>query len=298
MSLPPPLLLDLTQANVWRQLVLDAPILSSYEAGWQGLHLAYHRPSAHELPGYCFAQHILTICTGSFSVQLHRQGQWQKEHYEVGDVGIVPAHQDGLQALCDRGAEFINLYLEPQTLARVAYESVEADSFELVPQYKIKDPLIQQIGLALKTELEVGGADSRLYAESMATALSAHLFQRYSTKRSPLKKYSGGLPKHKLRTAIAYIQEHLDQELRLADLAALVQISPHYFATLFKQSTGVAPHQYITQCRIDQAKLLLTQRDLAIADVLLQVGFKSQSHFTRVFRHYTGVTPKAYKQMN
>ena len=98
-----------------------------------------------------------------------------------------------------------------------------------------------------------------------------------------------------MKTAIAYINERLDQNLSLAEIAAVVQMSPHYFASLFKQSTGLAPYQYVTQCRIEKAKQLLRQSDLAIVDICQQVGFQSQSHFTNVFRRYTTITPKTYR---
>jgi AraC family transcriptional regulator len=57
------------------------------------------------------------------------------------------------------------------------------------------------MGLALKAELEAGGTDSRLYAESMATALSAHLLRRYCSHPQEIKDYAGGLSKYKLRQA-------------------------------------------------------------------------------------------------
>jgi AraC family transcriptional regulator len=231
---------------------------------------------------------------GQFEVELKRGERWQTEHYRLGDIGIFPAHQPHPQARCDRGVELIQLYLEPQVMAQVTDHSLEA-LVDIVPQHKIRDPLIQQIGLTLKTELELGGPSSCFYADAMATALSAHLLQRYSTQRSPLQEYTGGLSSHKLKQAIAYIQDHLDRDLRLTEIAASVQISPHYFATLFKQSTGLAPHQFVTQCRIERAKGLLTRQELTILEILPQVGFKSQSHFTRVFREQTGLTPTAYR---
>jgi AraC family transcriptional regulator len=72
-------------------------------------------------------------------------------------------------------------------------------------------------------------------------------------------------------------------------------MSPHYFASLFKQSNGVAPYQYVTQCRIERAKQLLTRPELSIVEVCHQVGFQNQSHFTKVFREHTNVTPKVYR---
>ncbi|MEC4819462.1 MAG: AraC family transcriptional regulator, partial [Scytonema sp. PMC 1069.18] len=91
------------------------------------------------------------------------------------------------------------------------------------------------------------------------------------------------------------IHNHLDENLTLAELAAIVQMSPHYFASLFKQSTGLAPHQYLTQCRIERAKRLLLHRNLTIVEICHTVGFQNQSHFTKVFRQHTGTTPKAYR---
>jgi AraC family transcriptional regulator len=149
------------------------------------------------------------------------------------------------------------------------------------------------MGLALKQELAAGGADSRLYAESMATALSVHLLRRYCSFEKEIKNYTGGLCKYQLRQVFDYINEHLDHNLSLEKLSSIVQISPHYFASLFKQSTGFTPHQYVMKCRVERAKQLLRRRELTLVEICHQVGFQSQSHFTRVFRQHAKTTPKA-----
>lgn len=96
-----------------------------------------------------------------------------------------------------------------------------------------------------------------MYIESAVNLLAVHLLKRYSTRKFIIREYTGGLPKHKLKEAIAYINENLDQNLSLTEIAAIAQISPDYFASLFKQSMGIAPHQYITKCRVERAKYLL-----------------------------------------
>jgi AraC family transcriptional regulator len=95
-----------------------------------------------------------------------------------------------------------------------------------------------------------------------------------------------------LQQALDYIHTHLDQELLLEKIAAVIHISPTYFASLFKQATGISPHQYVIQQRVEQAKLMLLKTDLAIADIALQVGFSSQSHLTQQFKRLTGMTPR------
>jgi AraC family transcriptional regulator len=125
--------------------------------------------------------------------------------------------------------------------------------------------------------------------------LAVHLLKRYSAQKLNVREYTGGLPKHKLKEAIAYINENLDTNLSLAEISAIAHMSPHYFASLFKQSTGIAPHQYVTKCRVEKAKHLLAKRELSVLQVSHLVGFQSQSHFAKVFRKYVGITPQAFK---
>jgi AraC family transcriptional regulator len=87
-----------------------------------------------------------------------------------------------------------------------------------------------------------------------------------------------------------------NRDLSLAELASVVNISPTYFAGLFKQAMGISPHQYAIEQRVKQAKLMLSKTDLAIVDIALQVGFSSQIHLTQQFKRITGMTPKQIRQ--
>jgi AraC family transcriptional regulator len=100
------------------------------------------------------------------------------------------------------------------------------------------------------------------------------------------------LPPRKLARVIEYINYHLGEALSLEMIAGVAEISPSYFLTLFKQSTGLAPHQYVVRQRIEQAKALLTQTRLPIAEIASRTGFADQSHLTRLMRRRTGLTPK------
>jgi AraC family transcriptional regulator len=166
----------------------------------------------------------------------------------------------------------------------------------LLPCFQTPDPLIYQIGLALKAELEAEGAGSRLYAETMANALVVHLLKHYSVAKPTVRGYLGGLSKPALKQIIDYIIDRLDCNLSLAELAAIAQMSPTYFASLFKQSTGLAPHQYVIHRRIERAKQLLLQSELSIAQIANRVGFANSGHFNRHFKKLVGVTPKTIRQ--
>jgi AraC family transcriptional regulator len=105
----------------------------------------------------------------------------------------------------------------------------------------------------------------------------------------------GALPVSRLRRVTEYIQQNLDKALPLAELAALVSMSPFHFARLFKGSTGLPPHRFVIRQRIARACACLPTPDLSIAQISRSVGFRTPSHFTTVFRRVTGVTPLGYR---
>jgi AraC family transcriptional regulator len=105
----------------------------------------------------------------------------------------------------------------------------------------------------------------------------------------------GGLPGAKVRRVTEYIRGNLHRALRLAELGALVHMSPYHFARLFKLSLGVPPHRFVVRRRIDEAAALLVSPELSIAAISRTVGFRTTSHFTTTFRRLTGLTPSAYR---
>jgi AraC family transcriptional regulator len=103
------------------------------------------------------------------------------------------------------------------------------------------------------------------------------------------------LPGCRLRRVTEYIQQNLDKDLTLAELAAVVCMSRYHFARLFKGSTGVPPHRFVVRQRIARARGALATPAVSIAQVSLMVGFRTPSHFTTVFRRLTGITPRGYR---
>jgi AraC-like DNA-binding protein len=166
---------------------------------------------------------------------------------------------------------------------------------ELIPHFHAGDPLLHHIALVLQATSNTDSAAERLYAEILTHALAVHLLRRYAACKHTEHKLTGGLSPAKLRRTITYIQTHLEQELSLTTLAALVHLSPDHFARLFKQATGQTPHQYVLGCRIACAKQLLAETDMPLSAIGLQVGCTDQSYFTALFRKHVTMTPKAYR---
>lgn len=297
MTTEQPLILDAASDEFISKIGPSAPVLSSQKGCWNGVRASYHKyHNAFETPEHCFSQHLITIHLNHPAVIKEQllNGHLRCDRFRNGDICLTPATAPVSVRLQD-SSEWIALHLEPTFIGQIAAEVADPDQLEIVPQFKLNDPLIYQIGIALKVNLESENACGRLYTESMATALSAHLLQQYSTQKPKIESYSDGLSQARLRQVTEYIHQHSAQNPSLMIMAEMVQMSPYYFSRLFKQSTGVAPHQYLLKCRINQAKRLLKTTNLSIADIAVQVGFVDQSHLNRHFKRHFGVSPSQFR---
>ena len=151
---------------------------------------------------------------------------------------------------------------------------------------------------ALKLKAEVGNSDpwSREYAEALSNVLMHELLRLERTGRSAAKPVRGGLPAWQQKRVVEFIEEHLAEEISLAALAELVDLSLYHFARGFSQSFGAPPHRYHMARRMDRAKSLLQRPALSVTQIGARIGFRETSSFTRAFRKFTGLTPTEYRR--
>jgi len=96
--------------------------------------------------------------------------------------------------------------------------------------------------------------------------------------------------------AISYMKENLNASCTLADLAAAAHVSPIYFHSVFKSVHGITPLSYLTQLRMERAKILLQTRSMTPAQIAEACGFASETYFTTVFKKHFGITPRQFRQ--
>lgn len=278
---------------------LRPPIASSTVQGWSNIVVErFHQPTPGQRKLHYLDKHALCLCLAPRPFQLVqvRDGQLHRGLHGKGDITLTPA---GLSAFEQWDCEdhYVSIRLTTEFVDRVALEALEMnpDQVSLLSEYRIRDPQIEHFGMNLLAELTNEGLGSRLYVDSLANILAVHLLRSYSTIVPRTRTYDGGLSEHQLKRVADYIHDHLEQEIRLSDLAAQLDMSQFHFSRCFKQSMGMPPHQYVIQQRVEQAKYLLDVSELSLADVALQCGFSSQSHFGQWFRKLSGMTPKAYQ---
>jgi AraC family transcriptional regulator len=151
---------------------------------------------------------------------------------------------------------------------------------------------------ALKLKAEVGNSDpsSRQYAEALSLVLMHELIRLERATPDAAQPLRGGLPARHQKRVMEFVEEHLAEDISLATLAELVDLSLYHFARAFKQSFGVPPHRYHVARRMDRARSLLQKSALSVTQIGIQIGFRETSSFTRAYRKFSGVSPSQYRR--
>ena len=294
--------IDRAKQTAAETFVLVPPIPSSFQSDWKNIALNRFQFPAGETPEIIISQHAISIYPGrpSPEVELVIEGRTHLVpscNNTDNMIGIVPAGQPVI-CRCTDTMDFTHLYLDANFLNHVAYESVNPEGVEvMVTLPPTLDPLTWQICIALIKTLEIAPTNSCFYAESIATALAAHLLQNYATSKQIFRQYTDGLSKHILKRSIEYINEHLHESLSLATIAAELGMSQYYFCRLFKQSMGISPHAYLTQQRVEKSKQLLKHKEIKLFDIAADCGFANPSHFAKCFRKQTGISPHQFRMI-
>lgn len=258
---------------------------------------------ARVLPGRMIEQkaphHELHITLGGqlITEKISAAGKLVTTKAAVGNLCLTPAGQP-VGAHWDKPLDNMGILLDPDFVVQIAAENRFSSSFEFTEIYKNQDPLIQHIGLTLLAEQNAETPAGRLYADSLIQTLVLHLLKNYSTAGSvAVENQNGGLSGYKLRRVKEFIDANLEEDLSLAEIAAVADLSQFHFARAFRRTTGLTPQQYVMHRRIERAKELLAKDDLPLVEISLRTGFKNQSHFTALFRKFTKLTPKTWREL-
>jgi AraC family transcriptional regulator len=274
-------------------------ILSSSSCPWRdSFKIEQHRRPAHERMEIVLPEtnvHFFSLRMKACLVEWRIAGSSVKRRLiKPGDIGIM-AKDTPISGRCLAPSDILIVSFSSHLLGAAAADSISGARFELQGLQHTRDRKIRTIGSLLEREMRAGCPTGRLYGEFLGMALAAHLLRHYTVRPSATADYRGGLPKHRLRRILDYIQANLSEDNSLAALADLVEVSPFHFCRSFKQSTGQSPHRYILQLRIEEAKRLLKRTTLGISVVANRLGFSDQSHFTMVFRKLVGTTPARWR---
>ena len=282
----------------WKPNAEESPYLFMQQTKWNGVRV--HR--ARVLPGRLLESadsyhKINTTISGSLTTEkITSVGKRTVDCGGAGNICITPSGQT-MGAFWDETLDNLGINFEPEFVVQTAIENRFSANFEFTDSYKESDPLILQIALILLEEAKTESPAGRLYADSLIQTLTLHLLKNYTNANTVQENAHGGLSGYKLRRVMDFINDKLEEDLSLSEIAAVAGLSQFHFARAFRKSTNLTPQQYLMRQRIERAKHLLAKDETPIIEISLQTGFKNQSHFTTLFRKYTKYTPKLWREL-
>jgi AraC-like DNA-binding protein len=244
----------------------------------------------------------------AFLVAVMRRDYPIHEYFEDGRIAGTAALRTGETVLYDlkRNPQFminnpfhsVHFYLPRAALNEVAdgTESRKIEELRYRPGVGVDDAVMRGLVGSLMPAFESPDQASRLFVEHVTLAVAIHAAKTYGGMRPASLIARGGLAAWQLKRAEDTLAANLEGDISLADLANDCGLSASHFSRAFRQSTGMSPHRWLQQRRVDLAKSLLPDRSLSLASIALACGFADQSHFTRVFSNFVGISPGNWRR--
>ncbi|KVH61562.1 AraC family transcriptional regulator [Burkholderia sp. MSMB1072] len=159
----------------------------------------------------------------------------------------------------------------------------------------IRDPALERLGQALAVSHTRDGALGKVFADGVGLAIVSRVIARHFSAPQRDARRTAELPSWRMRRVVEYVDTHLADPIGLADMARSAGLTRMHFAAQFRHATGLRPHEYLMRRRIERAQQLLLESRHNVLDVALSSGFRSQAHFTTVFKRFVGATPCCWR---
>lgn len=229
-----------------------------------------------------------------------KDGAFRPVAVRPGIATLQPVGLEETEVEITAPVESLLIFLAPSLTASSALADFDIDParVELVRTAGISDPLLIEVATALRDmSCRPHEPTDQLFAEGASSMLAAHLVARYSNICLRATMRVPSLSDRKLKRVIELVESRFTEAISLNELAAETCLSPFHFARLFQQATGLPPHRYITERRVQDAKAKLAEGRLSLVEIALESGFGSQGNFSRSFRKHTGLTPGQFRAL-
>lgn len=239
--------------------------------------------------------HLHLLLRGATYLETHGVGGLS-HNVPSGSLMIYPRQSEQLAARWDSPVAGFLIALSRKGIVDNAASIVHGDPERIEMQLLVgfHDPLLRSLATELYNELHNRNLFGPLFAESVSNTIILHLLRNYSNVRKTYQIKEGKLTPAQRQIVEEYIQEHLDQKITLADLANCIHVSVPHFEKMFRATLHCSPYQYVLERKIEKAKLLLSDPQLSLYEVARQCGFANQSHFTKHFTKFVGVSPARF----
>ncbi len=269
--------------------------VSSQGLNWEGFVIERHSVEPDERPESISEGYILGLWCNTV-IGEHPNGRGGHIPYTKHPGTITFAPPGIVPAVRQRNRfEIILCALEPAFVSCVEDELNQPPTTRLPYQTGFHDATLRQLMRLLETEASQGGPSGRLYADHLAHALVMRFLLHGRTRRGNTSPVASPLPRHLLQRVLERMHD-LVADLDLQTLAAESGYSRSHFLRMFEAATGLTPHRYLLQLRLERAQQLMRKGSTSLIDIAALCGFSSHAHMSRVFRQLLGATPSQYRR--
>ncbi|WP_029584622.1 AraC family transcriptional regulator [Bradyrhizobium sp. URHD0069] len=240
--------------------------------------------------------HVIMAYNGSMQRMERRSGRSVAiGTFRPGVVIIIP---EGSSSRWDipKPVDVVQLYLPHTMLERVAREADTATPTNLLERTAHPDPITSRLLLTAADAMEGNGALDTLFRHQLTDLLATRLLAAHTGSPTTFQPTMGGLSPKVLLRAIERLRSDSDADVSLAALASDAGLSRFHFCRAFKESTGLSPHAWLRQYRLEQAMQMLRDTDASVVSVAAALGYASQTAFAAAFRRLTGETPSDWRR--
>jgi AraC family transcriptional regulator len=278
-------------------------LLSSADRGWTTLsaELRFHSAGRIVSIEQQSVEVVIALAGTDGPVTRIGAGRQEQTRPEAGTVWLVPTGV-GLEEIVISAPmpKTLHLFLPIQQFDALADQYNLGEALVRSVQYigGLNDELIRQVGASVLNELSEQTATSRMVAEMSSLMLATRLIQNY-VDRNLVDRITGAArsPDHaRMRRVLDYIDQNLEEEFTVSDLARMAHLSVFHFARVFANTMGMPPQRYVSQRRLESAKKMIGTGRLPLSEIAFRSGFSSQASFTRAFRRATNMTPGKFRQ--
>ena len=247
---------------------------------------------ASEAEKFEFSGHVMTLHLGRpVPIRQQREDITHAWTFTRGDLSLIPAGWR-TTSWTERTADFMQIELSPEVIRRAAGDA--DGELDLPCLFSFDDPLCRELSLSMVAEAQTHGAAARMYVESATVVLAQRLLALRG--RTPIPTPRPGLPPAVLRRAKEFLHDQMDRNPGVTELSSAVGMNVDHFSRMFKRSTGLAPHQYLGNIRLERAKRLLIEGRVPIIEIAYEIGYANPSQFSAFFRKRTGLSPTEFRR--
>jgi len=232
----------------------------------------------------------MTLRPGSMEIG-SRRSALQRIRFDAGLMGLCPSQSEYWVGTCDM--THITISISDEALMAAADDA--GNRIEVRLERELVDPRLRALATAVDAERTAGFPSGRPFLDSIEQAIARALVVGYAVRDYSIGVYRGGLSPAKLRKIEELVQEKMEEDLSLEEMARAVGLSAAHFSQVFRNTTGQTPHQCLLRYRVQRAKDMLRSAEGRVLDVAIACGFKTQQHFARVFRQMSGASPTEYR---